>query len=310
MLHFGSPRKAEPVFPAPEDVPARVSEEQLLLALRSLRPAGKEREVSVDGVRCPMVEQGKGQDLLLVHGLGHDLADFTPLFEQRPEGFHLIALDLPGFGLSDKPRRDYPLRLLTDAVLAAAQRAKRPPVVVASSLGGHVAMLAALEEPDAFAGLVLLAPGGLSRTPLAVQAIARTYYSFDAICARRDDEVVTNSRRIFRHESAARERIAARKLAIHRSAQKEAFAWSFARVVDDVFRNPVAERLADIRVPRAIVFGEHDPIVSPTEGRIAADRAKVPFQRMPGLGHLPMLEDPEAFARVVLPLARSMGASS
>lgn len=235
---------------------------------------------------------GKTRPILLVHGLGHDAGDFAPLFAARPKGYRLIALDLPGFGLSDRPARDYPLSLLVRAALRAVYLCDEPPLIVGSSLGGHVAMLAALEQPYAFAGLCLLAPGGLFRVPLPTQAIARTYYSYAAIISRPEREVVGNSRRIFASPSEICERIAAKKLAIHRSPLLPRFARPFALVVDDVFRRPVVERIAEIRPPIQTVFGEHDRIVDPQEARRVAVRHGIPFQLLEGVGHLPMLETP------------------
>lgn len=283
----------------PEDVPSRVSDELLFAVLRHGRPSGQEGEIEVGGARCPTVQKGRGRPVLCVHGLGHDAWDFAPLFDAGLGDVALLALDLPGFGLADKPAYDVTLALLVEAVLGAAERCARPPVVVASSLGGHVALLAAEREPDAFDALFLVAPGGLEAASDSATALARAYYSFDAICARADDDVVRNSRRIFVGPHPAREALAARKLALHRSSHKSSFARAFASIVDDVFRHPLADRIAEIRVPMRLVFGDGDIIVPAAVGLRVAERHGLELTVLEGVGHLPMVEAPDAFAHAL-----------
>lgn len=284
----------------PADVPAHVSAELARAWVESLRPRAPMQSLAVEGLQFPLYRQGSGSPLLFVHGLGHDASDFLPLFTSPPAGFEVAALDLPGFGLADKPRRDYPLALLADAVLAAAAALDAPPVVIGSSLGGHVSALAARARPDAFAGLVLVSPGGLSPTPLALQAVARRYYSYEAVQARSDEDIVRNARRIFAEPSPAREAQAARKLALHRSPLRATFAWPFAEVVRGVFADPIGALLGTLPLPIALISGERDVVVSAVECRIAADRARIPFHLLRGLGHLPMREDPERFHQTLL----------
>lgn len=281
----------------PDEVPARVSDDLLVAVLRHGRPAGDEGVLEVGGLRCPTVRRGAGRPVLCVHGLGHDMWDFAPLFASGIFGVAWHALDLPGFGLADKPQAGVTLALLEDALLEAARGCAEPPVVVASSLGGHVALLAALREPDAFSSLFLVAPGGLEHADEVTASAARAYYSFAAIRARRDDDIVANSRRIFVGPHPAREALAARKLAVHRSPRRDDFARGFASVVDDVFRHVVAERVVDVRVPTHLVFGSHDVVVPPAVGERAAARYRLPLTVLEGVGHLPMVEAPHAFAR-------------
>jgi pimeloyl-ACP methyl ester carboxylesterase len=278
----------------PDAVGARVPDAALRATLLSGRPATSE-ELSTGGWRCPAGRAGEGRDVLLVHGLGHDVWDWGPIVDRRPVGLALRYFDLPGFGLAGKP----PHLVMADlvrAVLDAAALCDSPPLVVGASLGGHVAMLAALQRPEALAGLLLVAPGGLEPVPAATQTIARAYYSLPALLARPDAEIVGNSRRIFAKPSAAREALAARKLSVHRSAQRADYARPFASIVDDVFRHPVGARLSQLGVPAQIITGEADVVVDPGGVRRAAEIAGVPLEIYEGVGHAPMVEAPDRFA--------------
>jgi pimeloyl-ACP methyl ester carboxylesterase len=292
---------AQPLAPdlihlrAPEDVPSSVSREFLISALSSARPKGELERLEVQGLSTPMVTVGEGRPVLFVHGLGHDMWDWAPVFERRPEGSRYRALDLPGFGLSDKPAREYPLDLMVDAVLAAARDLGSAPLCVGSSLGGHIAMLAALRRPEAFAGLLLVSTGGLEKYPMPARALARTYYSYAAIRARAERDILGNSRRIFAGDHAAREELAARKLCIHRSTERAAFARPFASVVADVLQRPVAERVAELSPVTRLLHGEKDVVVPLESVKKAADRFSLSLTVLDGIGHLPMVESPDAF---------------
>jgi pimeloyl-ACP methyl ester carboxylesterase len=283
-----------------------VDDDALDAILRAGRPAGDDGAVVVDGLRCPTISKNTSptnRPMLCVHGLGHDSWDWAPFFVRCKNS--VLALDLPGFGFADKPaERRWDLAVLVDAVLAAAAALPAPPVVVASSLGGHVALLAALRQPEAFAGLALCAPGGIVQVPAPMQALLRAYYSVDAIGGRPEGEVVGNSRKIFaRSGLAIDDELAARKLAVRRSRRARAFAVPFAGVVDDVFRHVVLDQLSQLRTRALICVGEQDVVVPPEACAAAARTLGCRFVSFPGVGHCPHLEVPDLFADVVLSFA-------
>ncbi len=287
----------------PELVPAAPTAVDVAQGLAAGRPAGRASHVQVGGVLCPVITAGDGPAVVFVHGLGHDAWDWAQLFARRPAHLRYVAVDLPGFGLADKPDRAYPLALLVDAVLAVLEG---PSVVVGSSLGGHVAMLAALRAPARIAGLALLDPGGLVEAPAAVQQAARAYYAEDAIVARPESDIVGNCRRIFAVPSDVSDRLAARKLLVHRSPLAREFARPCARVVDDVFRHPV--RLADLRAPTLFVQGEHDVVVPAAAVEAAAARLRAPYRLLRATGHCPHLESVDQTMDVLLPFVEDVHA--
>ena len=289
-------------FAQPADVPPVVDDVTLAAALAAGRPEGEAGLLTVDGVGCPTIAAGAGPAVLCVHGLGHDAWDFAPFFVRCSKAAALMALDLPGFGLADKPpTTSWTLSLLVDALLAAAAAAPAPPVVVASSLGGHVALLAAIKNPHAFKKLLLLAPGGLVDIPAHMQAMLRGYYAVEQMCGRSEMEIVGNSHRIFAKAGhPLDDALAARKLAVHRSPRKREFAVVFSQIIDDVFRHVLLERLLEVRVPTLIVSGERDVIVPTSACANAARRMSAQFVSLPEVGHCPHLEVADEFAALAM----------
>lgn len=285
----------------PEDVPPAVADELLQALLHDGRPPAQSGA-------------DNGAPVLFVHGLGHDAWDFGPVVERvlrTAPSLSLRAFDLPGFGpaLAEKPPTAITLADLTAALVAQAKACARPPVVVASSLGGHVALMAALAEPGLFAGLSLLAPGGLVAVPTPTQAVLRAYYTVDAIMGRADADIVRNSRRIFVRPVEASDRLATRKLAWHRAstANKERFAVPFSSIVDDVFRRYVGDVVHRLKgLPMQVIFGEGDVVVPLASGRLLERNAGASLHIMRGVGHTPHLEDPDTTWRLIERFVLSM----
>ena len=123
--------------------------------------------VVVDGVKLryrSWGEAGAGRpDLLLIHGFANSLQSFRLLAPRLADCCHVVAIDLPGYGLSDKPVEfDYHNGPQADVMVAAAKAlGLHRTVYVGHSLGGAIALQAAVRDPDA-AGLVLMNPGILT----------------------------------------------------------------------------------------------------------------------------------------------------
>ncbi|HEX2484351.1 MAG TPA: alpha/beta hydrolase, partial [Myxococcota bacterium] len=115
------------------------------------------------------LERG-GVPLLLVHAVhaGASAYDVRPLYEHYRARRPVYALDLPGFGFSERGLRLYSPRLMTDAVRAAAARVRHrhggvSPDAIALALACEFLARAASEDPAAFRSVGLVSPTGLGR---------------------------------------------------------------------------------------------------------------------------------------------------
>jgi pimeloyl-ACP methyl ester carboxylesterase len=123
--------------------------------------------VTVDGLRLRYRSYGSAgegrPELLLIHGFANSLQSFRLLAPRLADCCHVVAIDMPGYGLSDKPVDFDYHNGPQAAVMVAAARALglRHPIYVGHSLGGAVALQAVVRDPAA-AGLVLMNPGILT----------------------------------------------------------------------------------------------------------------------------------------------------
>ena len=97
-------------------------------------------------------------DVLLCHGVNAAASsyEFEPIFAALAENYHVIAVDLPGFGRSDRPPLVYSAELYEAFLSEFAEDVTDDPIVVASSLSGSFAAAAA-HDTDV-AALVLICP--------------------------------------------------------------------------------------------------------------------------------------------------------
>jgi pimeloyl-ACP methyl ester carboxylesterase len=125
------------------------------------------RTISLDGRTVHYFEGGAGQPVVLVHGLGswagQDWSQLAPALVHAG-GFHVYALDLLGFGESDKPAdRAYSIPEQTKLVIAFLDSHKLDRVVLGGeSMGGWIAANVAINEPERVSRLMLFDSAGMN----------------------------------------------------------------------------------------------------------------------------------------------------
>jgi len=125
---------------------------------------------------------GQGRPLLLVHTVNASAsaAEVRTIFERMGQHCTVYAMDLPGYGHSERSDRLYTPRLMTDAILdlAAYIRTQHPEQAIdalAASLSCEFLARAAVEQPATFRTLSLVSPTGLSGLRLRQGPQGSTY---------------------------------------------------------------------------------------------------------------------------------------
>jgi pimeloyl-ACP methyl ester carboxylesterase len=121
---------------------------------------------TVDGISCYVA--GEGPPLLLIHSVNAacSAAEMRPLFDRYRTTRTVFAMDLPGYGFSDRSDRAYSPRVMTDAVHTIAAEIRgycgnQPIAALAASLGAEFLARAAMERPTDWERLALVSPTGL-----------------------------------------------------------------------------------------------------------------------------------------------------
>jgi 2-hydroxy-6-oxonona-2,4-dienedioate hydrolase len=118
--------------------------------------------MQVGKLRARYLDAGSGKPVLFMHGLGGSIESWTNNIGELAKIMRVIAVDLPGFGLSDKPKMNYTIRFYRDFVVQFLKQLLRLEQVsiVGSSLGGHIAAEVVINHPSLVKKLVLISPAG------------------------------------------------------------------------------------------------------------------------------------------------------
>jgi pimeloyl-ACP methyl ester carboxylesterase len=118
------------------------------------------RTIDTRGASLSTLEAGSGPPVLALHGLGATKGSFLPTVTALAGWFRVIAVDLPGFGDSDKPiGAAYDARFFAGAVTDLLDALELDRVhLIGNSLGGRIALEVGLRYPDRVGRLALLAP--------------------------------------------------------------------------------------------------------------------------------------------------------
>ncbi|HKA29363.1 MAG TPA: alpha/beta fold hydrolase [Candidatus Binatia bacterium] len=266
------------------------------------------RDIVVDGLRLHVAEAGAGPALFLVHGLTASHAVWQPTIEAFADRWHVIAPDLPGHGESAKPDAPYTIDFFAGMMRSLARTLDvREAVVCGSSLGGRVALELALWYPAFTRALVLAAPAvGYS---IAMRPVGQ------ALQALTGPRILRASlERFFQQNFHDRTRIghvARRRILEERLMAPDFsdFARAVARSLAGVLRSE-PQPIEHVTQPALVVWGRQDRLVPLRRSRTLLRR--IPHARLHVLercGHLPMLEQPGAFNRVVAEFLRTASAA-
>ena len=264
--------------------------------------------VSVDGARVHYQEFGDASKptLVLIHGYTASLYVWKTVAPMLADaGFHIIALDLLGFGYSDKPSWfDY---AITSQARMVARFMNRVGIgratLVGSSYGGAVAATLALDYPERVEKIVMVdavcndnlrnhpifklasIPGiGEAITPFIIDSRAFQRYRMRGTLAKPNHDLITDDR----VESILRPLTAADA---HHSLLATSRAWSANRIEQDAHL---------ITQPTLIVWGEDDRVIPVDDGyTLHRSILNSRFVILKDCGHLPQEERSETFTELV-----------
>lgn len=238
-------------------------------------------------------------DVALIHAGIADSRMWRPQVESFAHAHRVIAPDLPGFGVTPEGDTvDYRgfVRSALDA--AGSQRA----ALVGTSLGGRVALELALESPARVSGLVLVGAGidGHEWSPEV-----RAFGAEEESAIERGDldaAVEANLRLWLAGPRRTLDDVDPNIQELVRDMQRNAFELQLDPNVQVVpLEPPASGRLAEIGVPTLVVTGEEDVAdIHVIADKLAAEIRGAERATIADAAHLPNLERPEEFDRIVL----------
>jgi len=259
---------------------------------------------------------GEGQPLVLIHGFGASIGHWKKNSSVWAEaGYQVFALDLLGFGASDKPVQPYSLELW-QALLAdfCQEWVQRPAIFIGNSIGALLSLMMAANHPELTRGTVLLnCAGGLSHRSDELPPLLRPVMgTFNALVnsdqvgglvfqlVRRKPQIRRALSQVYRRQESVTDELVDMlyEPSCHPNAQKV-----FAAILTADPGPTIDELLPQIEQPMLVLWGEADPWTPVQGAKVFQDRAALPgneFISIPNTGHCPHDERPEIVNPLVL----------
>ena len=259
-------------------------------------------------LRLAVMDRGKGRPLLLLHGFATSSFTWQAIVPELSKNNRVIAVDLRGFGASDKPLDDhYSIFDQADAIAAFIEQENlKDLTIVGHSFGGGVTLALALKSaghahsrihsivlidsiaykqpiPIFFRLLQIPMLGEVTMTLVppevqAAQGLRLAYYDRDKITARAVAEYANT---------------------LYSPASKHALVKTVEQIIPPNI-DEIAERYQTIKAPTLVLWCQDDKVVPSVFGRrLKADIAQAELVMFDQCGHMPQEEKPEDTARAI-----------
>ena len=261
------------------------------LGRRGLGRAGLERHtIAAPAGEMVYFEGGSGDAVVLLHGAGNQAGNWNAVVPALAARHRLLIPDLPGHGESAPKSGPLPLAGAVAALdaLLTARAASEPVTLVGNSMGGWIALLYAREHPTRLRRVVLVNGGAIrGEMPTGFTLLPKNRVEARAMLAALIGPQTPLPPDFVLDDLV--EKIARGALPRTMTGFRE------SDLLDD--------QLDDLAVPVALVWGDADQLLPPAYAE--RQRAAIPgatLALLPGCGHVPQAECPEALLAVLEPL--------
>ncbi|RKH09316.1 alpha/beta hydrolase [Corallococcus sp. CA053C] len=248
--------------------------------------------------------------VVLIHGLGSYLKFWRAQIDTlHRAGYHVVAVDLPGYGKSDKPGSfPYTMEAMADAVRELTQGlGVAHPILIGHSMGGQTALSYAIRYPGEPAAVALVSPAGFEKFSPKEKAWFTRVMSTELIKSTPEYGVWGSVRQAnFQNWRPELEWLIEERVRLAKSPEFDAYAYANVRTVTGLAHDDfVRDNLHRITAPTLILFGESDRLIPNPfmHGGFPRDifeygHAHIGGSKLVGLegcGHTVQLDCPEQF---------------
>ena len=266
--------------------------------------------VETNGTRLYYEMMGEGHPLALLHGGYMDRRMWDDQFATFAQYYQVIRYDIRGFGKSELPQVAYSDRqdlydLLTHLGIEKAY-------LLGLSLGGGIALDFTLEHPERVDGLVLVgssvtgAPVPQILTQQEIQALIQQQQPMQEAIRTRNVSAMLDA--VMNHPTLVPpEKYPLARQKVRENLSEYSFVWVLNPAPRQELEPPAWGRLREIAVPTLIVLGGDDSfLLHRYADRLEREIAGAKRVTIPGTHHMPNMEKPEEFNRIVLDFLKTL----
>ena len=256
--------------------------------------------------------EGTGQPLVLVHGFGAAIGHWRKNIPAwAAAGYRVYALDLLGFGNSDKPAIAYSLELWQELLEDFwREQVQTPAIFIGNSIGALLSLMMAANAPTMVSGAVLLnVAGGLNHRPHELNPILGLVmagftklvsnpitgkFIFNQI--RQKSRIRNTLTQVYCDRTAITDELVD---ILYLPSCDPGAQTVFASVLTAPAGPSPAELLPQVNCPLLVLWGEADPW-TPIKGAEIFTQREIPVIPIPHTGHCPHDENPDTVNPLVL----------
>jgi pimeloyl-ACP methyl ester carboxylesterase len=251
--------------------------------------------------------------LIMIHGLGDEADTWRHVIESLAQAYHVLALDLPGFGRSDKPDRDYTPAFMKKSILGLMDELEiKSAILMGSSLGGILSQGLAVEFPERVRGLILVDGALLQQEPMGdwslrlMQMPLLGEWLYTRL--RKDPDAAFDSLRNVYHDldilpKPDRDFLYTRvNQRVWSNGQRRAYFSTLRNLTPWVkgAQDDLSKKLINLDIPTLVIRGEYDELFPEENAQSVIDaQSDVSLATIEDVNHLPQQEDPEIFLKEV-----------
>ena len=269
------------------------------------------RTIDAGGMRVFVYERGEGPLVLLLHGFPTSSYDWRGVIEVLSKDFRCVALDFPGYGLSDKPDAwSYSIFQQTDVAEAVAQalgidRAH----VVSHDVGTSVHTELLAREMDGRLGFEVLSSTFLNGSMLQGLATITPFQKLlannetlpqgIAVCENMGANYIEGLKSVMKRPECVSEEdaLVMTELMARESGNRRMPSIAVYMRERYIHEGRWVSALRETPKPLQFVWADGDPVANVELGRVLRDQCpRARYTELLGLGHFLLMEDPLAVA--------------
>ena len=280
---------------------------ELFVGWERFRAKLMRKSLATDEGEIAYLEGGNGHSLVLLHGFGADKDSWNRLAKNLTCHFHVIAIDIPGFGESFSPVVGFDI---DKQVVRIADFLKQKNIsnftVLGNSYGGYISAILSSRFPEIIKNCILISPLGIESAPL-------TTLFKDVINGAPPLLLPTNLNEFrcllnkcfykapFIPEFAEKEML---ERNLSRSSLHHKLFYQTHLIINGQlnFDYALEELLNEIKIPTHVIWGDSDAVLSveSLEVLLGLDNKLITLERLENVGHLPQFEVPNYLSNLVI----------
>lgn len=259
------------------------------------------------------IDEGAGDEtIILVHGLASNAGFWRYNVEELAKNYRVIAIDLPGYGKSDKGDYAYGMSFYADQVANFISEMELENVVyVGHSMGGQIGITLSINHPESIDKLILAAPAGIEKFDPGEGEWLGNALNTKGIRAATEPMVRANlSINFYRWSDEWEWMVEERVRMAKDQPEMREFAYTVLASINAMLDEPTTDLLPEVKHETLIVYGEQDGMIpnrylNPgfTNEVFEKGADAIPNSTLVGIektGHMLQIESPEKFNKAIL----------